>query len=179
MAKAKAIKDNKSLVDAVLTVNGEAPDANGNVEVEAKAPTDVVKSVNGNTPNASGAVTVDTGVMTINDAEPDESGNIDISTAEPRVTYSSTPPYDIQMQPNTLYYLGETAVQLLNITFAANPDSNRVAEYHLIFKSGSTPTNLNLPNTVKKPTDFEVEANKMYEISICENLMLVTAWEVL
>lgn len=179
MAGAKAIKENKALVNTVLTVNGEAPDASGNVTVEAKAPTDVVKSVNGQTPNQSGAVTVDVGVMTINDEQPDESGNFDISTAEPRVTYSSTPPYDITMQPNTLYYLGETAIQLLNVTLAANPDSNKVAEYHFIFKSGSTPTNLTVPETVKKPTDFTVEANKMYEISICENLMLVSTWEVL
>lgn len=179
MANAKAIKNNKALVNAVLTVNGEAPDENGNVQVTAQVPSNIVKSVNGQTPNEQGAVTVDTGVMSVNGFDPDEGGNVNISTVEPRVTYSSTPPYDITMQPNTLYYLGETAIQLLNVTLAPNSDSNRVAEYHFIFKSGSTPTTLNLPSSVKKPTDFEVEANKMYEISICENLMMCTTWEVL
>lgn len=179
MANAKGIKNNKALVPVVLTVNNTAPDENGNVEVEAQSPSDVVKSVNGETPDSTGAVTVDTGVMTINSTEPDGDGNIDLSTAEPRITYSSTPPYDIQMQPNTLYYLGAAAIQILNITFAPVGDTTKVAEYHIIFKSGSTATILNLPETVIKPTDFTIESDKMYELSICENLLLVNSWEVL
>ena len=137
-----------------------------------------VQSVNGKKPDGTGNVTIPTGVMTINSQKPDGEGNFDISTVEPRVTYSSTPPYSIQLQPNTLYYLGNRSVQMLTVTLAAQPDAKRVAEYHFIFRSGSTPTVLNLPESVIKPEDFAVEANKIYEVSICENLMLVQSWGV-
>ena len=137
-----------------------------------------VQSVNGKKPDGTGNVTIPTGVMTINDQEPDGEGNFDISTVEPRVSYSATPPYSIELQPNTLYYLGNYNIQVLNITFAAQPDAERVAEYHFIFRSGSTPTVLNLPESVIKPEEFAVEANRVYEVSICENLMLAQSWGV-
>ena len=64
------------------------------------------------------------------------------------------------------------------MTFTAQSDTERVAEYHFIFRSGSTPAVLNRPESVIKPEDFAVEANKIYEVSICENLMLVQSWGV-
>ena len=137
-----------------------------------------VQSVNGKKPDGTGNVTIPTGVMTINDQEPDGEGNFDISTIEPRVSYSATPPYSIELQPNTLYYLGNYNIQVLNITLAAQPDAERVAEYHFIFRSGSTPTVLNLPESVIKPEEFAVEANRVYEVSICENWMLAQSWGV-
>ena len=171
-------KDNKSLAAVVTTVNNQAPDENGNVNVPGGSSDDVVKSVNNQTPDGSGNVDIDTGVMKVNNQTPDGSGNVDIDFTENKVTYSGTPPYDITMQPNTLYYLGETAIQLLNLTFAPG-ESGKVAEYHIIFKSGSTATLLTLPTSVKKPTDFEILPNKMYELSICENLLMAATWEVL
>ena len=166
----------------VLSISdGNISDTRSNPEVcgiiDAGGDT-AVQSVNGKKPDATGNVTMPTGVMTINSQKPDGEGNFDISTIEPRVSYSSTPPYSIQMQPNTLYYLGNHNVQMLTVTFAAQPDTKRVAEYHFIFRSGSSPTVLNLPESVINPEDFAVEANKIYEVSICENLMLVQSWEV-
>ena len=137
-----------------------------------------VQSVNGISPDGTGNVTLPTGVMTINDQEPDGEGNFEISTIEPRVSYNTTPPYSIQMQPNTLYYLGNYNIQVLNVTLTAPADTTHVAEYHFIFRSGSTATVLNLPQSVIQPPNFEVEPNTMYEVSICENLMLVQSWEV-
>ena len=137
-----------------------------------------VQSVNGISPDGTGNVTLPTGVMTINDQEPDGDGNFEISTIEPRVSYNTTPPYSIQMQPNTLYYLGNYNIQGLNVTLAAPADTTHVAEYHFIFRSGSTATVLNLPQSVIQPPNFEVEPNTVYEVSICENLMLVQSWEV-
>lgn len=137
-----------------------------------------VQSVNGISPDGTGNVTLPTGVMTINDQEPDGEGNFELSTIEPRVSYNTTPPYSIQMQPNTLYYLGNYNIQVLNVTLATPADTTHVAEYHFIFRSGSTATVLNLPQSVIRPPNFEVEPNTMYEVSICENLMLVQSWEV-
>lgn len=164
-----------SISDENITDTRSNPDVCGIIDAGGDT---AVQSVNGKKPDGTGNVTIPTGVMTINDQEPDGEGNFDISTVEPRVSYSSTPPYSIEMQPNTLYYLGNHNVQMLTVTFAAQSDVERVAEYHFIFRSGSTPTVLNLPESVIKPEDFAVEANKIYEVSICENLMLVQSWGV-
>ena len=158
---------------AVQSVNGISPDDTGNVTL----PTGVM-TINDQEPDDTGNVTLPTGVMTINDQEPDGDGNFELSTIEPRVSYNTTPPYSIQMQPNTLYYLGNYNIQVLNVTLAAPADTAHVAEYHFIFRSGSTATVLNLPQSVIQPPNFEVEPNTVYEVSICENLMLVQSWEV-
>ena len=41
------------------------------------------------------------------------------------------------------------------------------------FISGSTPTVLTLPTSVKFPDDYEIEANKKYQISIVDNIGLI------
>ena len=41
------------------------------------------------------------------------------------------------------------------------------------FISGSTATVLTLPNSVKFPDDYEIEANKKYQVSIVDNIGLV------
>lgn len=51
-----------------------------------------------------------------------------------------------------------------------------VNEYHFIFISGLTPTELSLPVEVITPDDFSVEANKIYEISIMSSLLLYNSW---
>ena len=51
-------------------------------------------------------------------------------------------------------------------------------EYHFIFNSGSTPTTLSLPNTIRQPDGFTVEANHVYEVSILENNMTAQGWAV-
>lgn len=49
----------------------------------------------------------------------------------------------------------------------------------IIFTSGSSKTILTLPNTVKMPDWFEVEANMTYEISIADGVYgVVTSWAV-
>lgn len=139
--------------------------------------TNYVKTVNSQAPDGTGNVTVDTGIMTVNNQQPDESGNISLNLVEPVVTYDSVPS-SIQMNPNTLYFLGTTQdVQSLTLTF--NPgESGKIAEYHIIFRSGATATTLSLPSSVKKPDDFEIEKNKIYELSVVENLLLACSWSV-
>lgn len=49
-------------------------------------------------------------------------------------------------------------------------------EYHFIFRSGATATVLTLPESVK--SDMAVEANRIYEVSIVDNLLAWTSWVV-
>ena len=63
----------------VLTVNNQEPDENGNVQIDTGF---TQLSVNGNSPDENGAIIVPTGVMTINGNAPDENGNYDIEESE-------------------------------------------------------------------------------------------------
>ena len=80
-----------------------------------------------------------------------------------------------ELQPNILYKFGECAS--LTITLAAE-SAGLENEYKFEFVSGSTPTTLSLPDSVKwsggnAPT---IEANKTYQISIVNNLAVFAAF---
>lgn len=70
---------------------------------------------------------------------------------------------------NIYYKWGE--VTELNITFADISNDNIINEYMIEFISGATPTNLTLPTNLKYPEDFIIEANKIYQISIINNIV--------
>ena len=73
--------------------------------------------------------------------------------------------------PNTRYVCGQ--VTSLSIT----PPASGIID--VVFTSGSTLTVLTLPNTVKMPEWFEVEASRTYELSIMDGVYgAVTSWEV-
>lgn len=85
------------------------------------------------------------------------------------VTVTGTTP-SIQASSNTQYLCGE----ILSLNFT--PSATGICD--VIFTSGSTPTVLTLPNTVKMPDWFEVEINKIYEISITNGIYgAVMVWE--
>lgn len=72
---------------------------------------------------------------------------------------------------NTRYICGELS------TLAFIPSATGISD--VIFTSGSSKTILTLPNTVKMPDWFEVEANMTYEISIADGVYgVVTSWAV-
>lgn len=80
-----------------------------------------------------------------------------------------------ELQPNILYKFGECAS--LTITLAAG-SAGLENEYKFEFVSGSTPTILSLPDSVKwsggnAPT---IEANKTYQVSIVNNLAVYAAF---
>ena len=80
-----------------------------------------------------------------------------------------------QIKPNTFYKFGEVAS--LTITLAAE-ESGIENEYKFEFVSGSTPTTLSLPDSIKwsggsAPT---IEANKTYQVSIVNNLAVYAAF---
>lgn len=77
------------------------------------------------------------------------------------------------IDPNKFYVFGEVAS--LTVTLGTEV-SGYVNEYHFRFTSGATATTLSLPQTVTMPSDFAVEANKTYEISIVDGFGTVTSW---
>lgn len=82
----------------------------------------------------------------------------------------------VELEPNKLYIFPEMAE--LTLALAEPTDTGIVNEYHVVFQSGATATTLTLPDTVKLPSGFSVDANKVYEISILEGCLCYQSWEV-
>lgn len=86
------------------------------------------------------------------------------------VTVPGTDPI-ITGNKNTRYICGTLS------TLDFTPPAEGIVD--IIFTSGSSKTILTLPNTVKMPDWFEVEANMTYEISIMDGVYgVVTSWAV-
>ena len=73
-----------------------------------------------------------------------------------------------KIQSNKFYKFGE--VSSLNITLAAITDTSVLNEYMFEFISGSTATTLTLPNAIKWLETPSIEANKIYQCSIVNNI---------
>lgn len=82
----------------------------------------------------------------------------------------------VELEPNKLYIFPEMAE--LTITLAEPSDTSIVSEYHFVFQSGATATTLTIPDTVKLPSNFSVDASKIYEVSILEGCLCAQSWAV-
>ena len=80
----------------------------------------------------------------------------------------------VELEPNKLYVFPEMTA--LSYTLLSK-DKSKLEEYHFIFRSGATPTEVTHPEGVKIG-DFKVESNKIYEVSILEGLLLSQSWAV-
>ena len=112
--------------------------------------------------DGSGAVTV-----TIPEASGGSSGTVRVEKGSTDTT--------VELEPNKLYIFREMAS--LTYTLAKPADANVANEYHFVFKSGSTATELVHPSTVNIG-NFSVETNKIYEVSILEGLLTSQSWAV-
>ena len=74
------------------------------------------------------------------------------------------------ISPNIYYKWGEVAE--LNITLGDVANDDIVNEYMIEFISGATPTNLVLPADLKYEEPLVVEANKIYQIDIINNIVI-------
>ena len=83
---------------------------------------------------------------------------IDSVSADTRVVEISGATPTITCLPNTLYIC--STVTSLTVT----PSESGICT--ILFTSGSTPTTLTLPSTVKMPAWFVIKADTIYEISI-------------
>ena len=81
----------------------------------------------------------------------------------------------VTLEPNKLYIFPEMAS--LTYTLAEPADASVANEYHFVFKSGSTATELVHPSTVNVG-NFSIDANKVYEVSILEGLLTSQNWSV-
>lgn len=71
------------------------------------------------------------------------------------------------LTPNVMHIWGTVA----SLTLTLPTDSNQVLdEYLFTFTSGSTPTTLSLPSTIKWIQDPDIEENKTYQVSIVNGL---------
>lgn len=82
----------------------------------------------------------------------------------------------VELEPNKLYIFPEMSE--LTITLAEPSDTSIVSEYHFVFQSGATATTLTIPDTVKLPSNFFVDASKIYEVSILEGCLCAQGWAV-
>ena len=80
----------------------------------------------------------------------------------------------VELEPNKLYVFPE--MEELSITFADPTNVSIANEYHVVFQSGSTPTSLVIPNAIKLPSNFAVEANYVYRLSILEGCLTAHSW---
>lgn len=77
----------------------------------------------------------------------------------------------ITPQDNRIYTCGE----LTSLTIGSTAVSG---DWTVIFTSGTTPTTFNDPSWLTMPDDFQVEANRRYEISVSNGYALVGSWAV-
>lgn len=77
----------------------------------------------------------------------------------------------VELQPNKFYKFGE--VTELNLSLAEITDNTQLNEFMFEFVSGETATTLTLPDTTKWVDTPNVEANKIYQCSIVNNIGLI------
>ena len=157
-------------IDNTLTQSGTAADA--------KATGDKINEVKQSIPTAlknPKALTF-TGAVT---AEYDGSGAVTVSIPEGASTLrieKTSSDSTAEIDPNKLYIFPE--MLSLTYTLATPSDTSIANEYHFVFRSGATATELVHPANVSVPDGFAVEKNKVYEISILEGCLAYQSWAV-
>lgn len=183
------IKSNKSLIDAITTSKVSVSDIIDNLTtnvsnkplsaaqgVKLKELIDAIvvpeKLPNPQKLTFAGAVTAEydgSGAVTV--MIPEGSGG---SGGTVRIEKLSTDTA-VGLEPNKLYIFPEMAELFITL---AEPDASVASEYHFVFRSGATATTLTIPDTVKIPSGFTVDASKIYEISILEGCLCAQSWAV-
>lgn len=119
--------------------------------------------------NYSDGTDVDAGKVTGNDG-------LDGASGVPVRVEKTSEDTAVELEPNKLYIFPEMAS--LTYTLATPADAAVANEYHFIFTSGSTATQLVNPAGVPVPDNFTIDSNKVYEISILEGNLAYQSWEV-
>ena len=147
------IKSNKSLIDAITT---------SKINVS-----DIIDNLTTNVSNKPLSAAQGVKLKALIDAIPKT------STGMERIEKLSTDTA-VELEPNKLYIFSEMSE--LAITLAEPSDTGIANEYHVVFQSGSTPTSLTIPSAIKLPSEFAVEANKVYRLSILEGCLKAYSW---
>lgn len=91
------------------------------------------------------------------------------------VVKAAPPSGSYALSPGVLYDFTQADATALTFTFEA-PQSGKAAAYHVMFKSGSTAATVNLPDGVKTPDGYVIEAGRVYELSILQNMLAYMSW---
>lgn len=153
----------KGAWDAKSNFSGNYSDLSGVPAIPEKLP-------NPNKLTFSGAVTAEydgSGAVTV---EIPEENDYRVARIEKGTTDST-----VELEPNKLYIFPEMGS--LTYTLAVPNDSAVANEYHFVFKSGATATRVVHPAGVNIGS-FSVESNKIYEVSILEDLLTSQSWAV-
>ena len=113
---------------------------------------------------------VDNSLATSNKTVPgaiNEVNNIATGKAN-KISVVQTSASTIEINSNTFYKFGEVAS--LNITLASITDNTIYNEYMFEFVSGTTATTLTLPSSIKWLETPTIDANKIYQCSIVDNI---------
>ena len=95
----------------------------------------------------------------------------DISGKANKISVVQTSASAIEINSNTFYKFGEVAS--LYITLASITDNTIYNEYMFEFVSGTTATTLTLPSSIKWLETPTIDANKIYQCSIVDNVGLL------
>lgn len=107
-----------------------------------------------------------TNIKTINGETLLGSGDLELATNIPEINHG-TSDTTFQLTPNVMHIWGEVT----SLTLTLPTDTNEVLdEFMFTFTSGSTPTTLSLPLSIKWMHNLSIEANKTYQVSIVNGL---------
>lgn len=107
---------------------------------------------------------------TYNSEKANFASKTELNTKADKVSVEQVSEATKELQANKYYKFGEVAT--LTITLAEG-EENKLSEYMFEFTSGSTPTTLNLPESVKWIGEHNIEASKTYQVSIVNNLAVM------
>ena len=100
---------------------------------------------------------------------------VNVPNAE-RVEYVTTAVTEYTIEPDKFYIFGSLTELDLTLQSPTYSGAEYWPEWRLLFLSGTTPTELLLPDTLILPDNFSIEANRIYEISIMGRLLLYMSW---
>lgn len=146
----------KNITQANITSWNNKSDFSGNYNDLTNKPTIPV------VPTNVSAFTNDVGYLTEHQ---------DISGKANKISVVQTSTSTIEINSNTFYKFGEVAS--LNITLASITDNTIYNEYMFEFVSGATATTLTLPSSIKWLETPTIDANKIYQCSIVDNVGLL------
>ena len=146
----------KNITQANITSWNNKSDFSGNYNDLTNKPTIPV------VPTNVSAFTNDVGYLTQHQ---------DISGKANKISVVQSSASTIEINSNTFYKFGEVAS--LTITLASITDNTIYNEYMFEFVSGSTATTLTLPSSIKWLETPTIDANKIYQCSIVDNIGLL------
>jgi hypothetical protein len=171
---AAALNDNADIVDVLNQSISNKQNAITDLETIRQGAAKGATALQSYTEQYKGTVT---GVKINGETKNPSSGVIDLGYINKQLSASTSS--SMTLSPNIYYRNTSTSLSTLTITLASASNSNVINEYFVEFTTSSSGTTISLPSTIKwangeTPT---FEANTTYQISIVNNLGIVTKFK--